>query len=100
MMSVACALSGLPAVSAAPVLERTTAPLPVPALMPVALPAEALRPAPDGAEAPVAASPAISALRRYSSRQLLGRDKEVLIEHQGSVYRLRQTALGKLILTK
>ena len=37
---------------------------------------------------------------RISSRQLLGDSKEVLIEHRGAVYRLRETSLGKLILTK
>lgn len=44
--------------------------------------------------APVPAEP------RISSRQLLGDAKEVLIEHRGAVYRLRETSLGKLILTK
>jgi hemin uptake protein HemP len=38
--------------------------------------------------------------QRISSRQLLGNAKEVLIEHHGAVYRLRETSLGKLILTK
>jgi hemin uptake protein HemP len=37
---------------------------------------------------------------RISSQQLLAGAKEVLIEHHGTLYRLRQTALGKLILTK
>lgn len=37
---------------------------------------------------------------RISSRQLLGEGKEVLIEHRGAIYRLRETSLGKLILTK
>jgi hemin uptake protein HemP len=37
---------------------------------------------------------------RISSRQLLGDAKEVLIEHRGAIYRLRETSLGKLILTK
>ncbi|WOB08538.1 hemin uptake protein HemP [Piscinibacter gummiphilus] len=37
---------------------------------------------------------------RISSRQLLGDSKEVLIEHRGAIYRLRETSLGKLILTK
>ncbi|WP_251970230.1 hemin uptake protein HemP [Sphaerotilus microaerophilus] len=41
-----------------------------------------------------------SGARRWSSRELLGMAKEVEIEHEGMVYRLRQTALGKLILTK
>jgi hemin uptake protein HemP len=37
---------------------------------------------------------------RVSSHQLLGGAKEVFIEHHGAWYRLRETALGKLILTK
>ncbi len=40
------------------------------------------------------------ALRRISSRSVLGADKEIEIDHEGVVYRLRITALGKLILTK
>ena len=34
------------------------------------------------------------------SETLFGTAPEVLIDHRGVVYRLRQTALGKLILTK
>ena len=37
---------------------------------------------------------------RISSEQLLGGAQEVQIEHRGALYRLRQTSLGKLILTK
>ena len=37
---------------------------------------------------------------RVSSRSLLSGAQEVEIEHHGAVYRLRQTSLGKLILTK
>jgi hemin uptake protein HemP len=37
---------------------------------------------------------------RISSEQLLAGSLEVLIEHRGALYRLRQTSLGKLILTK
>ena len=37
---------------------------------------------------------------RLSSRTLLGGRQEVEIDHDGVVYRLRQTSLGKLILTK
>lgn len=40
------------------------------------------------------------AQRRWRSRELFGQAQEVEIEHGGSVYRLRLTALGKLILTK
>lgn len=46
---------------------------------------------------PVAREPAEP---RISSRELLRDSKEVLIEHRGAVYRLRETSLGKLILTK
>ena len=54
------------------------------------------------APAPRPAEPAVvqEVLSRISSQQLLAGAKEVLIEHHGSLYRLRQTALGKLILTK
>jgi hemin uptake protein HemP len=34
------------------------------------------------------------------SEQLFGRGTELRIEHRGAIYRLRLTALGKLILTK
>lgn len=56
---------------------------------------------PPEAPAPRPAEPVAQAeVPRISSQQLLAGAKEVLIEHHGSVYRLRQTALGKLILTK
>ncbi|HSD52762.1 MAG TPA: hemin uptake protein HemP [Burkholderiales bacterium] len=44
---------------------------------------------------PKAAEP----LPRVSSRQLLGAQGELVIEHQGREYRLRITQNGKLILT-
>lgn len=37
---------------------------------------------------------------RVSSQVLLAGQREIEIDHDGVVYRLRQTALGKLILTK
>ena len=37
--------------------------------------------------------------QRISSEQLLGRQREVVIVHNGREYRLRQTQQGKLILT-
>ncbi|MFZ2990573.1 hemin uptake protein HemP [Ideonella sp.] len=37
---------------------------------------------------------------RWDSTQLLGAAREVEIVHGDQVYRLRHTALGKLILTK
>ncbi len=39
-------------------------------------------------------------VRRISSAHLFGNSQEIEIEHGGSCYRLRQTALGKLIMTK
>ncbi|MCK6424039.1 MAG: hemin uptake protein HemP [Burkholderiaceae bacterium] len=38
--------------------------------------------------------------RRLSSRELFAGAREVEIEHEGMLYRLRRTSLGKLILTK
>ena len=40
------------------------------------------------------------AARRITSDALLGDATELLIEHGDTVYRLRRTATGKLILTK
>jgi len=37
---------------------------------------------------------------RWTSQQLLGSQHEAQIAHAGTLYRLRLTALGKLILTK
>ena len=37
---------------------------------------------------------------RIDSQQLFAGAHEVQIHHHGAVYRLKQTALGKLILTK
>jgi hemin uptake protein HemP len=37
---------------------------------------------------------------RYSSSALFGAAQEIHIEHDTQLYRLRRTALGKLILTK
>jgi hemin uptake protein HemP len=39
-------------------------------------------------------------VRRINSAQLFGTHQEIEIEHGGSCYRLRQTASGKLIMTK
>ena len=38
--------------------------------------------------------------RRLSSDELFGAGQEVEIKHGDSVYRLRRTSMGKLILTK
>lgn len=42
----------------------------------------------------------LQARRRWSSLQLLGDQHEIEIAHADSIYRLRITSLGKLILTK
>ncbi len=50
---------------------------------------------------PAAAHGASSArVLRISSQTLFAGANEVEIEHRGALYRLRQTSLGKLILTK
>jgi hemin uptake protein HemP len=46
-----------------------------------------------------AAPAADSAPRVLDSAELLGEQGEVLIRHDGRIYRLRRTRLGKLILT-
>jgi hemin uptake protein HemP len=38
--------------------------------------------------------------RRVKVSDLLGHDREVILEHAGQDYRLRVTSKGKLILTK
>lgn len=39
-------------------------------------------------------------VRRVPSRNLFMSEREIEIDHNGALYRLRQTAMGKLILTK
>ena len=53
-------------------------------------------------ELPVPASDRVSppVAVRLSSQSLLGGQREIEIDHDGAVYRLRVTSLGKLILTK
>jgi hemin uptake protein HemP len=59
-----------------------------------------LRPGQLAAPTPAAAAPAaLGAPRVIDSAELLGPQGEVLIDHEGRVYRLRRTRLGKLILT-
>lgn len=58
-----------------------------------------------GAAADAADAGAIGAIgakptRRLGSVELFGPHQEIEIEHGSAIYRLRQTALGKLILTK
>ena len=43
------------------------------------------------------AQPVVS--EKVMSRELLGRNGELIIEHEGREYRLRRTQNGKLILT-
>lgn len=54
--------------------------------------------------APAAPAPGVpasaSSSRRWRSAELFGPAQEIEIEHGESVYRLRRTSLGKLILTK
>ncbi len=45
-------------------------------------------------------SPRASGASRLSSDTIFGGAVEVEIEHNGMLYRLRKTSLGKLILTK
>jgi hemin uptake protein HemP len=39
-------------------------------------------------------------MRQLDSQMLFGAARELLIRHNGAVYRLRMTRAGKLILTK
>jgi hemin uptake protein HemP len=41
-----------------------------------------------------------AARREYGSAELFGNDREIHIRHADGLYTLRQTAKGKLILTK
>lgn len=58
------------------------------------------RPVASRATVPDGAPAAAGAPRSVDSRALLGPRGELLILHRQQVYRLRVTALGKLILTK
>lgn len=48
---------------------------------------------------PVPASGAMPAVRRLKSEDLFQQLREVEIDHEGRIYRLRLTQLNKLILT-
>lgn len=50
--------------------------------------------------APAPQAGAANRVRRIASRDLLGEAAEIEIDHDGQLYRLRRTSLGKLILTK
>lgn len=57
--------------------------------------------APSGVAPPAPAAGGGAGTRApISSETLFGSASEVQIVHRGSIYRLKQTALGKLILTK
>lgn len=71
-----------PAAHASPHLSQHLSPHPSPAPQPPALPQTT------------------PARARWHSHELLGHAREVEIVHGDVVYRLRLTALGKLILTK
>ena len=65
------------------------------------------RPAASAASAPAPAAAAVpeapsrsTGTVAISSEALFAGAREVQIEHRGALYRLKQTALGKLILTK
>lgn len=53
---------------------------------------------PDAPSEPPAGAPAT--IRTYEVSALLGSSRELILRHEGSEYRLRIAANGKLILTK
>lgn len=57
-------------------------------------------PRPRDADAHDAPTETAQVARRVTSDTLFGGAAEVQIDHRGVLYRLRQTSLGKLILTK
>jgi hemin uptake protein HemP len=63
-------------------------------------PQDPLCPPSPGAGAAVPAPSAPPPAAPIASEDLFGGATEVQISHRGSLYRLKQTALGKLILTK
>jgi hemin uptake protein HemP len=69
--------------------------------MPIEPPAaDPLAALPDTRSTPAGAPSADRGRQPIDSRTLLAGRTEVRIAHRGELYRLRQTALGKLILTK
>jgi len=68
-----------------------------PALSPPALVTPAR---PDAAAAPLAPSGPTDAAGAVASEVLFRGAGELLIDHHGTLYRLKKTSLGKLILTK
>ena len=82
----AAAAAGAPA---APARSNPGPSAPAPSLTPAA-----------ALDVPFAASAGPGTRAPIPSEKLFAGATEVQIAHRGSVYRLRQTALGKLILTK
>ncbi len=77
--------------------DHTPASVGAPLAAPLAVPFVALTTA-LGADVP--AHGLARPIARIPSDLLLAGGTEVHIEHRGAIYRLKQTALGKLILTK
>jgi hemin uptake protein HemP len=68
--------------------------------MPPQAPIVAQGAAPMAAPAVPVAPPTAAQSARIDSQRLFGGASELQIDHHGVIYRLKQTALGKLILTK
>lgn len=73
---------------------------PAPGVRPMAAQAAAPAAAGRGPAGTSGGAPAADEPRRVSSRTLFAGQREVVIEHEGALYRLRLTSQGKLILTK
>lgn len=54
---------------------------------------------PDQPQLPIGLVPAEPALPRLKSSDLFGHGREIEIDHNGRIYRMRVTHLNKLILT-
>lgn len=55
---------------------------------------------PSGSTSPALGEPQPTAVQAVNSQDLLRGHKTVAIAHNGTIYRLQATRLGKLILTK
>jgi hemin uptake protein HemP len=64
------------------------------------MPTSTSHPNPSSPATPSVHTPAQPNTPRLNSQDLLGRHRELEIDHGGQIYRLRLTSLGKLILTK
>lgn len=71
-------------------------------MLPPNTPHDCHRPSPGDSHRMDARSPSAPTghIRRLNSAELLGSAQEIEIKHGDAVYRMRLTALGKLILTK